>query len=85
VTGVLAIMAGLLINGGLLGIAYGLRKGPQTNQPADRIHCRMVSRSTFSGSSELSMVGACLVGPSSVGGQHDSQPIMIKVFESVGH
>jgi hypothetical protein len=36
------------------------------------------------GSSELSMVGACLVGPSSVGGQHDSQPIMIKVFESVG-
>lgn len=30
------------------------------------------------------MVGACLVGPSSVGGQHDSQPIMIKVFESVG-
>jgi tight adherence protein B len=30
VTGVLAIMAGLLIIGGLLGIAYGLRKGPQT-------------------------------------------------------
>ena len=30
------------------------------------------------------MVGACLVGPSSVGGQHDSQPIVIKVFESVG-
>ena len=30
------------------------------------------------------MVGACLVGPSSVGGQHDSQPIMIKVFQSVG-
>ena len=30
------------------------------------------------------MVGVCLVGPSSVCGQHDSQPIMIKVFESVG-
>jgi len=30
VTGVLAITAGLLITGGLLGIAYGLRKWPQT-------------------------------------------------------
>jgi hypothetical protein len=30
------------------------------------------------------MVGASLVGPLSVGGQHDSQPIVIKVFESVG-
>jgi hypothetical protein len=30
------------------------------------------------------MVGACLVGASSVGGQHDSQPIVIDVFESVG-
>jgi hypothetical protein len=29
-------------------------------------------------------LGACRVGPSSVGGQHDSQPIMVKVFESVG-
>jgi hypothetical protein len=30
------------------------------------------------------MVGASLVGPLSVGGQHDSQPVVIKVFESVG-
>jgi hypothetical protein len=38
----------------------------------------------FSGSSELGMVGACSVGSSSVGGEHDSQSIMIKVFEAVG-
>ena len=41
-------------------------------------------RGTFVGSSELSMVGACSIWSPSVGGQHDSQPIVIKVFESVG-
>ena len=30
------------------------------------------------------MVGACLVGPPSVGSEHDPQPIVIRVFESVG-
>jgi hypothetical protein len=39
---------------------------------------------SFLGSSELSMGWSGSVGPSPVGGEHDSQPIMIKVSETVG-
>jgi hypothetical protein len=36
------------------------------------------------GSSELSMVRSRSVGSSPVGGEHDPQSIVIKVFEAVG-
>jgi hypothetical protein len=38
----------------------------------------------FEGSSELSMVRSRSVGSSPVGGEHDPQSIVIKVFEAVG-
>ena len=38
----------------------------------------------YFGSSDLSMGGSLAVGPSSVGGEHYPEPVMVKVFESVG-
>jgi hypothetical protein len=44
----------------------------------------LLTEARFDGSSDLSMVRASSVGAAAVGGKHDSEPIVIKVFESVG-
>jgi len=39
---------------------------------------------TFSGSSELSIGGSIPVGSSSVGGEHDAEPVVVEVSEAMG-
>ena len=39
---------------------------------------------TISGSSDLSMGWSISVRPSAVGGEHDSESVVIKIFEAVG-
>lgn len=38
----------------------------------------------FGGSSELGMGGSSSVGPSPIGGEHDAEPVVIEISESMG-
>jgi hypothetical protein len=64
---------------------YTLPQFPNEGSAKEEVHGMGRHRWTrYRGSSDLSMVRASSVWSPSVGGKHDSQPIMIKVFESVG-